>query len=134
MAESRVRRFWGWGYEAEGPGPEEIAAVEVGLRHFLGVGELAARPRPRLDEIRLPTPRLGIPERLRVVMRVVVDDPGHQREAARVEGFFSRQAWADLGNLSIAHCEVGDDRRGAETVVDLGVSNDEVVHAPILAP
>jgi alkyldihydroxyacetonephosphate synthase len=73
-----VRRFWGWGYEEAGPDPAQVAAVEAGLRHFLGVSVDDRIPRPRLEEIRLREPRAGIPASLAAICsQAPVDRAGH---------------------------------------------------------
>jgi alkyldihydroxyacetonephosphate synthase len=60
MSERR-RKFWGWGYEGEGPTREqqERIAELVAARFGIAVPELA--PPPRLEEIELREPRLTPP-------------------------------------------------------------------------
>jgi alkyldihydroxyacetonephosphate synthase len=60
----RTRRFWGWGYEDEGPDPRALAAIEAGLPAMLGMREIVVRPRPRIDEIELRAPRVTPPATL----------------------------------------------------------------------
>ncbi len=60
----RQRRFWGWGYEDEGPDPMAMAAIEAGLGPMLGMESVQVRPRPKLSEIALPAPRVSAPEAL----------------------------------------------------------------------
>src|SRR5882672_6508125 len=62
------RRFWGWGYEESGPDAAQLAAVEAGLRHFLGVTELVPRPRPVLSSISLRPPRFAKPSSLASIL------------------------------------------------------------------
>jgi alkyldihydroxyacetonephosphate synthase len=68
MTESRQRRFWGWGYEDAGPDATELAAVEAGLRHFLGMNAFTARPRPSLSGISLRAPRVEKPPPLASIL------------------------------------------------------------------
>lgn len=56
-----TRRFWGWGYEESGPDPMQLAAIEAGLSHFLGVQGLAPSPRPTLAGLTLRAPRVPKP-------------------------------------------------------------------------
>ena len=60
MSERR-RKFWGWGYEDEGPTREqqERIAELVAARFGIAVPEIA--PPPRLEEIKLRAPRLTPP-------------------------------------------------------------------------
>jgi alkyldihydroxyacetonephosphate synthase len=63
MAAKR-RKFWGWGYEDEGPSVEHQKAIGalLGSRFGFDVGE--PTPEPRLEDIRLPSPRVPIPSSL----------------------------------------------------------------------
>ena len=63
MAQRRLK-FWGWGWEDDSPGPDEIgrALAHVAARTGLTVGE--GTPEPTLDEIELRTPRLAVPSSL----------------------------------------------------------------------
>jgi alkyldihydroxyacetonephosphate synthase len=58
------RKFWGWGYEDEGPSVEHQKAIGalLGSRFGFEVGD--PTPEPRLEEIRLPSPRVPIPSSL----------------------------------------------------------------------
>ena len=60
----RTRRFWGWGYEEEGPDENLLGLVEAGLPALIGATDLRPRPRPRLDEITLRPPRVQPPTSL----------------------------------------------------------------------
>jgi alkyldihydroxyacetonephosphate synthase len=59
---SRQRKFWGWGYEGEGPTDDERARIGqiVAARFAIELG--APRKEPRIDEIRLRAPRIAPPE------------------------------------------------------------------------
>jgi alkyldihydroxyacetonephosphate synthase len=63
MATKR-RKFWGWGYEDEGPSADHQKAIGalLGSRFGFEVGDAA--PEPRIEEIRLPSPRVPIPSEL----------------------------------------------------------------------
>ena len=60
---TRVRRFWGWGFEDEGPDPARLAMAEAGLAASFSQPLARIEP-PRLDEIALPAPRLRPPAAL----------------------------------------------------------------------
>ena len=58
------RKFWGWGYENEGP---DALMVEVFLEFIkarFGLESFAEIPAPRLDELELRPPRFELPESL----------------------------------------------------------------------
>lgn len=61
---AKRRKFWGWGYEDEGPSEEHQKAIGamLGSRFGFEVGD--ATPPPRLEEIRLPRARVPIPSAL----------------------------------------------------------------------
>ena len=61
---SRVRKFWGWGYEGEGPDP---LMVEVFLEYLKARFDLDGYdevPAPSIDDIELRPPRFALPEEL----------------------------------------------------------------------
>jgi alkyldihydroxyacetonephosphate synthase len=60
----RLRRFWGWGYEDDGPDPRMLAMAESALPSLLGMTDMRVSPRPRIEEIELRKPRVAIPEDL----------------------------------------------------------------------
>jgi alkyldihydroxyacetonephosphate synthase len=62
--EGRRRKHWGWGFEDEQPSATELAAAVEGLRAHLGFGEAEAELPVAVEELALPAPRVGIPERL----------------------------------------------------------------------
>jgi alkyldihydroxyacetonephosphate synthase len=57
----RRRKHWGWGYEDEQPGVDELRAAAAGLADHLGFGEREPEPPVALDDVRLPPPRLETP-------------------------------------------------------------------------
>ncbi|HZU15028.1 MAG TPA: FAD-binding oxidoreductase, partial [Candidatus Dormibacteraeota bacterium] len=63
-AEGRRRKFWGWGYEGEGLGEEDIQLLARRLGPQLGCAELRALPPPRLEDLRLRPPRVRPPATL----------------------------------------------------------------------
>ncbi len=60
----RVRRFWGWGWEDEGPDPSMLSAAEAALPSLLGMESMQVGTRPRIEEIRMQTPRIAPPASL----------------------------------------------------------------------
>ena len=52
MAERR-RKHWGWGYEDEQPGPDELRAAAAGLADHLGFGEREPEPPVALADVGL---------------------------------------------------------------------------------
>jgi alkyldihydroxyacetonephosphate synthase len=63
MAERR-QKFWGWGWEDEGPTPEQQRNLAQLVAARFGLPELTIDPPPRLDEITLRRPRLTPPAAL----------------------------------------------------------------------
>jgi len=63
MAERR-RKFWGWGWEDEGPTAEQQQRLGQLLGARFSLPELRSEPAPRLDEIRLRPPRVTAPAAL----------------------------------------------------------------------
>ena len=61
---TRVRSFWGWGYEDEALPPEEAAAIAAVAAARLGGVELRPRAAPRAEDLRLPEPRIAPPPAL----------------------------------------------------------------------
>jgi alkyldihydroxyacetonephosphate synthase len=60
----RVRRFWGWGWEDEGPDPSLLSMAEAALPSLLSMTEMRVGTRPRIEEIELAKPRLEPPAAL----------------------------------------------------------------------
>ena len=71
MAERRLK-FWGWGYEDEGPSEADTAKLAAALQKRFEGAQLEATPRPRLAEIELRPPRVAPPAALR---ELCSDDP-----------------------------------------------------------
>lgn len=61
---TRIRNFWGWGYDGEGLGAEESAALAALAAQRLGGVELRPQTAPRAEDLRLAPPRLEPPETL----------------------------------------------------------------------
>jgi alkyldihydroxyacetonephosphate synthase len=60
----RRRKFWGWGWEDEGPTAEEQGRIGELLASRLGVGRLTITPPPRVEDLLLRAPRLSPPTSL----------------------------------------------------------------------
>ncbi len=60
MAERR-RKHWGWGYEDEQPGPDELRAAAAGLADHLGFGEREPEAPVAVEDVALAPPRLETP-------------------------------------------------------------------------
>ncbi len=61
---TRARKFWGWGYEDEGPTAEQQGRIAALLGARFGIDPPAALPPPRIDEIALRPPRVAAPATL----------------------------------------------------------------------
>jgi alkyldihydroxyacetonephosphate synthase len=74
----RRRRFWGWGYEGEGPTPEQQRGIADTLAARFGLDEVTVTPPPALDELDLPKPRLAPPTALAPICSTSDEDrAGH---------------------------------------------------------
>ena len=81
---ARRRSVWGWGYEDEQPGFEQVRDMAAGLRAHLGFEPAEAeRPVP-LDQVELPRPRLVPPAAL---AQVFTDEP-HARARHAIGGAY----------------------------------------------
>jgi alkyldihydroxyacetonephosphate synthase len=58
------RKFWGWGVEGEGPSPEQQQQIGRLVAARLGIEPPAITDPPRIEELRLPAPRLALPNGL----------------------------------------------------------------------
>jgi alkyldihydroxyacetonephosphate synthase len=67
MIATRRRKFWGWGLEDQQPGREEVEQTARAAREHLGFGPAPVMPPPRLEDLRLPVPRLEPPTALAAV-------------------------------------------------------------------
>jgi hypothetical protein len=74
----------------------------------------------------------GIPEHLRIVMRVDVDEAWRHHEPGRVDdpctGRAQRARWRDLGDVSVAHPDVGHPRRRASAVDERSPHHHHIEH------
>jgi alkyldihydroxyacetonephosphate synthase len=68
MAERR-RKFWGWGYEDQQPPAAEVEQAGRAAREHLGFGPAEVEPPPRLEDVRLPPPRIEPPASLAGICR-----------------------------------------------------------------
>ena len=66
MAEQK-RKFWGWGYEGQGPSSEHQESIAKVLAARFGGAPLEITPPPRLEELSLRQPRLSPPSALRSI-------------------------------------------------------------------
>src|SRR5205823_10465979 len=70
-----------------------------------------------------------VPGELRVVMRVVVDDPRHQRKAAGIDCLFCAVGnFSNFRNAAIPDAQVSMPGRRTQTVEKQRVADREVVH------
>jgi alkyldihydroxyacetonephosphate synthase len=60
----RRRKFWGWGYEGDGPNADQRKAIADAFAARFGTGPLTFVEPPRIDEIDLRKPRLSPPAAL----------------------------------------------------------------------
>ena len=60
----RRRKFWGWGYEGEGPDDDQAAGIARTLERRFGVSGLEIAPAPRIEDVSLRAPRLAPPASL----------------------------------------------------------------------
>ncbi len=63
MSERR-QKFWGWGWEDEGPTPEQQQGIAQLLAARFQLASVSVQPPPRLDEITLPAARVAPPPSL----------------------------------------------------------------------
>ena len=64
----RVRSWWGWGYEDAAMTDEQVASLGPAVASRLGA-EVTVAPAPRLDDVRLPAPRIQAPTALAPLAR-----------------------------------------------------------------
>jgi alkyldihydroxyacetonephosphate synthase len=60
----RQRKFWGWGYEGDGPSAEQQEKIAALLGARFGIAPPTCQPAPRIEEITLRAPRLAAPAAL----------------------------------------------------------------------
>ena len=63
MAERR-RKFWGWGYEDQGPNAEQKQRMAERMSHRFGLAELKILPTPTEADLNLRAPRIKPPDAL----------------------------------------------------------------------
>ena len=51
MAENRKRKFWGWGYEDQGPTPEQQKHMAERMAKRFGLGPLELTPPPKESDL-----------------------------------------------------------------------------------
>ncbi len=61
MSDDARRSFWGWGVEGGGLDDDTVSMVRDALGHRFGAAAPAPVEAPRLDSVRLPTPRCSPP-------------------------------------------------------------------------
>jgi alkyldihydroxyacetonephosphate synthase len=66
---ARRLKHWGWGYEDEQPGSQELSAAAGFLRDHLGFGSAEPEDPVALERIELPEPRLRPPTALEAICR-----------------------------------------------------------------
>ncbi len=83
---ARVKRlkFWGWGYEDEGPDEAARARLARGLGERFDRSDLAPTPYPRISELALPAPRVRAPAALAALTS---DDPWERARHAHGQGY-----------------------------------------------
>ncbi|MGZ8751849.1 MAG: FAD-binding oxidoreductase [Acidimicrobiia bacterium] len=69
MSEIRERKFWGWGYEGEGPTRVQQESMGRTLGERFGIADLRVTDPPTLDDLDLPAPRVTPPDTLAAVCR-----------------------------------------------------------------
>ena len=77
MAERR-RKFWGWGYEDQGPNPEQQKRMAERMAQRFGLSELTITPPPTEKELNLRAPRVQPPGSLKEICSTsAYDRAGH---------------------------------------------------------
>ncbi len=61
---AKVRKFWGWGYEGEGPSRDQQEQMAKTLAAMFDLDDIAVTDPPTIDELELPEPRLAPPASL----------------------------------------------------------------------
>ena len=78
MAEDRKRKFWGWGYEDQGPNPEQQKHMAERMSKRFGLGPLELMPPPKESELNLRAPRIKPPARIEAICSTTTHDrAGH---------------------------------------------------------
>lgn len=75
---ARRRKFWGWGYQDQGPSAEHQQAIGAMLAARFGTEVAEAMPEPTIDEIQLRPPRVAAPSTLAAIVSADPEDrAGH---------------------------------------------------------
>ncbi|HEV3135160.1 MAG TPA: FAD-binding oxidoreductase [Acidimicrobiia bacterium] len=61
---AKVRKFWGWGYEGEGPTRDQQEQMAKTLAGMFDLDEIAVSEPPTIDQLELPEPRIEPPASL----------------------------------------------------------------------
>lgn len=64
MTVGRRRKFWGWGYEGEGLDADAVQSLRRILAGRFHLSDRPLKPLPRIDDVRLPEPRVVPPQSL----------------------------------------------------------------------
>ncbi|MDH3622467.1 MAG: FAD-binding oxidoreductase [Myxococcales bacterium] len=62
---ARIRSFWGWGYEDDGPDPRMVEVLLEFIKARFGLDDFVDTPAPRLEDITLRAPRFALPAHFR---------------------------------------------------------------------
>ena len=77
MAE-RKRKFWGWGYEDQGPNPEQQKHMAERMAKRFGLASFEITPPPTEAELKLRAPRIPVPDALKDICSTsTYDRAGH---------------------------------------------------------
>src|SRR5262249_46367621 len=77
MAERR-RKFWGWGYEDQGPNAEQQKHMAERMAKRFGLADLPITPPPAEAELNLRAPRAAVPDKLKAICSTsTYDRAGH---------------------------------------------------------
>jgi alkyldihydroxyacetonephosphate synthase len=60
----KQRKFWGWGFEGEGPTDEQAKGIGQTLGQRFGMGEFSIAAAPRIEDVELPPTRVAPPASL----------------------------------------------------------------------
>jgi alkyldihydroxyacetonephosphate synthase len=60
----KLRKFWGWGFEGEGPTDEQAKGIGQTLGQRFGMGEFSIAAAPRIEDVELPPTRVAPPASL----------------------------------------------------------------------
>ncbi|HEY6395432.1 MAG TPA: hypothetical protein VIX12_08450, partial [Candidatus Binataceae bacterium] len=64
---TRRRKFWGWGYEDQGPNPEQQKHMAERMAKRFELGDLTLTPPPTESELNLRAPRVMPPDSLKQI-------------------------------------------------------------------